>query len=62
MGKCDFYLAQQGLSHKTVLSSSASLAIRICGRGSAPSPLEKAMALVAPKVGYGEATDKSEFI
>jgi hypothetical protein len=61
-------LSQQGLFHKAVLSSSASLAIiasqryiRIRGRGSAPSPLEKAMVVAASEVGYGEVTDKSEF-
>ena len=61
MGKCDFYLSQQGLFHKAVLSSSASHAIiasqryiRIRGRGSAPSPLEKAMVVTASEVGWGE--------
>jgi hypothetical protein len=56
-----FCLSQQGLFHKAVLSSSASLAIiasqryiRIRGRGSAPSPLGKAMVVAALQVGCGE--------
>ena len=68
MGRCNFYLSQ-----RTFISISGALLIRLArdhcfatiyplrGRGSAPSPLGKAMVLIASEVGWGDVTDKSEF-
>jgi len=54
MEKCNFYLSQ-----RTFTSLSGALLIRLAG--SAPSPLEKAMALIASEICCIEVTDKSEF-